>query len=906
MAAPPTDGKVLILEGHIAGETGLINVEIDWLKKVIHLKKMIKQEKHITKCSADQLSLYKLGDEGVGYEALKISIDVIYRRQHSPPYDLAAHMKQVTCTLLEDYDYIYTSWPEDPQTTDKLSNKNDRLHFLVVLPDIIAPRVPATEADIHALVKEIGDWCARPEIANPQPRRETLLDLGRKFPLQQCDALLRKLCGHMLDSFRAKYADEKDWLKIFAIPIIGAAPGTGKTAICSRFLHEMAFRAINHTSPPTSTSPSCSSSETNIVSAPPDTTELEQIVSSCEEYPPEIFQFGQIACDDVWTTSRFDTFKKKLIKSAEQNLYLGIDLLQNGDNYSTNSWEAALAADLLDAYSHKDGTPCSWSGGTDLFDRFSEFERPLHVALKVLRGLQKDNIVIIHLDETQAVTPERLQSLVKVLVQQMAHANRDKIPWIFPILSGLSLETLLVSTSMSGAQIQRYTPPVLTIGSMMNIINNVIYGIKESSKKAEGQERKPRPTYQKGFIRLLHDLRGPTRFFQSALFFIQNYSAQVPIQPFNLGAVIDRDAIRAGLEQRTNEQWGDIFDLVADLIQSNQLCRNIVLLKNDPMLLRRLFQLNFLGEPVHVQETFTIKNETKPLSTLFDYGWATIVDSAKQGECTVFLPFLTLYKAAEHDPYAKYHPGLTPLCKSMDWKLVENDDARMLQYRLNRRVESEIFDTSLSDLFGQLGTVSDVQFRLKECPYAFRILDTRLESHQALSTLCSEETHPTVYLNAARAKFADSFLFLPQPTGLQSHVLCIQSKFFQSESSQLTYQKVADEHKKVADVCGEFPFTLVIPADRIGNQCRASLADTPTLSSSVLLLDSAGFDTFYGKPLASRRKIFAGLLDWPNVQAQAPQGIPELRTFNTDKYKKRESSPVPMVQQQHKKQKSQP
>ncbi|KAG6870826.1 hypothetical protein C0992_012322, partial [Termitomyces sp. T32_za158] len=185
-----------------------------------------------------------------------------------------------------------------------------------------------------------------------------------------------------------------------------------------------------------------------------------------------------------------------------------------------------------------------------------------------------------------------------------------------------------------------------------------------------------RPVFQKGFIRFLYDIRGPTRYFQAALLYIQNFSGRVNPQSWALGAVVQREAIRAGLE-KPDQSWGDIFDELTKLTSgTNYLLKDIHKLREDPQLLQRLFALNLLGESVSLKETFTILDKKEPLSTLFDYGWATIVDATEMDRCTIFLPFLTIYRAKSHDPYNKYHPGLTPLCMAMDWKIIEKEDAR--------------------------------------------------------------------------------------------------------------------------------------------------------------------------------------------------------------------------------------
>ncbi|KAG6899103.1 hypothetical protein C0993_000905 [Termitomyces sp. T159_Od127] len=250
------------------------------------------------------------------------------------------------------------------------------------------------------------------------------------------------------------------------------------------------------------------------------------------------------------------------------------------------------------------------------------------------------------------------------------------------MVRGPFLESLMKAGHKSGVTYKRYTPPVLTIESMLKIISHVIYEKSPDTTTSAPYSPSARPDFSKGLIRFLHDLRGPTRIFQAALLMIQNYSRQVDGQAFDkrMGTLVDRDAIRAGLERIKDAEWGLILERLATLMQTDKICTNLDLLRRDRKLLRRLFHMSFIGETIGVSETFEIDGKTAPLSQLFEYGWVTIVDSIAEGKCTVFLPFLTLYNSAPDDPHAVYHPHLTPLCKGMEWRLIERDDARMLQY----------------------------------------------------------------------------------------------------------------------------------------------------------------------------------------------------------------------------------
>ncbi|KAG6891941.1 hypothetical protein C0992_002751, partial [Termitomyces sp. T32_za158] len=71
--SPPTESKILTLKGHFANENRYIVSRIDWLKKVIDLKDSVKEQyqNKLERFGADQLILYKLGNEGVDCEGMK-------------------------------------------------------------------------------------------------------------------------------------------------------------------------------------------------------------------------------------------------------------------------------------------------------------------------------------------------------------------------------------------------------------------------------------------------------------------------------------------------------------------------------------------------------------------------------------------------------------------------------------------------------------------------------------------------------------------------------------------------------------------------------------------------------------------------------------------------------------------
>ncbi|KAG6887907.1 hypothetical protein C0992_010283 [Termitomyces sp. T32_za158] len=843
--SPPTESKILTLQGQFANENRYIVSRIDWRKKVIDLKESVKEQyqNKLERFGAHQLILYKLGNEGVDCEGMK----------HLFPYGLATYLKNISCSRLKDCDPIHECWPLDENGVP--SNKNE-LHFLVVVPGTRGEE----EVFMNELAIELREWCESTQ-ASPTEEvdSETLRSLGKKFPLQQCGSIVRRLRAHMLKSFKTKYTRDSNWLRSFLIPVIGAASGTGKTAICSRLLDEM---ASEYNSSPTS----ATLIETLDDHGLTDTTQnnmsaIRMVVADSERHLPKPAELESLPLPYVWTESRLASFRQKVITSANRKLTLTVDLKNSAFNFAIPTLETHLAAALLDAYSKRFAPERIWQTPSRLVDKFVRHRDPLYIALRVLRTLEDDNIIVIHLDETQHVPSETLQTLVRLLVKKMHADFREEVPWIFPILSGLSLESLLDLRQTNGAQVEHYTPPVLSISSMLNIVQAMFYANDENDV-SNGQVKQP--DFQKGFIRLLHDLRGPTRYLQAVLLYVQNSSGMVNTQQWDLGAIINREAIRAGLE-KLDQNWDNIFDLLARLICSREFMKNIDTLGKDPKLLQRLFDMHLSGTSVWVQEALAIEGEERLTSTPLDRGWATIMDMTKMNYCTTFLPFLTLYGAATYDPYSKYHPSLTPLCKALDWTVVEKEDARMLQYRLTQRSKSKLFDTRLSDLFDEPGDVLDEQFCLTEAFCDLRTLEDKVQSYDALSALWSTQSKPTIYVNGALAEFASSFVFLRQPNSPLPYVLCMQSKFLQK--NELTMTKLHQEHKQVADVCHNFPFTLVIPADRVAAECWTSLEKDAVLKSHVLILNPAGFDAFYGKQLAFRRKIFSGLLDLPEVQA---------------------------------------
>ncbi|KAG6876335.1 hypothetical protein C0992_013322, partial [Termitomyces sp. T32_za158] len=543
--SPPTESKILILEGHIAGEKGLIALEIDWRERVIDLKELIKdqQKEHtrVSKCTPDQLIVYKLGDEGFGYNALR------------GRYDLDEYTCQgVTCSELEDIERIYACWPADEKGAP--SNKEDRLHFVVGFPPEIQGLHPLItdyaerEAFINDLARDLREWCESGQQADLPQEDETVESLGDKFPLQQCLPLLQRLESHMLDSFKYKYFTKREWLKEFSIAVIGAGPGTGKATICSRLLDEMAMLV----SAPQISDVSKDEPQ-DLVQHDVDT--LQGIIADSEGHLPEAAEPMHLRLHEVWTEERLADFRRKVLTSADRKLTLQVDLMNTVFNFDHSSSLASnLAGALLDAYSKRLSMVSGWKMRNHLTSELGKFQNPVGIALCVLRVLENDNIIVIHLDETQEVSSENLQTLVKLLVKKMNYDSHEQVPWIFPILSGLSLEMLLDSSQMSGAQVECYTPPILSITSMLNITRDLFYTGDHNGKQLE------QPVFQPGYIRLLHDLRGPTRLFQAALLIIHDFSnPKVVAHEWSLQSPINREVIRAGLE-KPDQDWNAIFD----------------------------------------------------------------------------------------------------------------------------------------------------------------------------------------------------------------------------------------------------------------------------------------------------------------------------------------------------------
>ncbi|KAG6882090.1 hypothetical protein C0993_011950 [Termitomyces sp. T159_Od127] len=211
---------------------------------------------------------------------------------------------------------------------------------------------------------------------------------------------------------------------------------------------------------------------------------------------------------------------------------------------------------------------------------------------------------------------------------------------------------------------------------------------------------------------------------------------------------------------------------------------------------------------------------------------------------------------------------MVPLCKKFHWTQNEQYDAKTLQYKL---LMSWVEDNSspptckLSTIFGDLGAVADVSFVI-HVEAKYKELSYKVEKLKHLNDLMDRsDTCPTVYLNADKAEFADSFVFLSleQPSKHQYHILCIQSKLF--KASALSIGQVEKEYEKVRLVCGSHPFTLVIAADRLTNNCLTQLANHTDndLKSHVLVLNQEGFDIFYGKPFTYRRRFMTGLQSLP-------------------------------------------
>ncbi|KAG6874652.1 hypothetical protein C0992_007112, partial [Termitomyces sp. T32_za158] len=293
-------------------------------------------------------------------------------------------------------------WPDD-----------EVIHVLVQCPAIDEIAEPhQKQVVIDKLALELREWCESKKHSPAQTEKgETLQSLGHEFPLQQCDSILQRLRSHMLDSFKFKFNPGVEWLKSFSIPIVGAASGTGKSAICSRFLDEMSLRASEHSSP----RPSAVHKEIQH-HGPPNTSQnindIEMIVAESEGHLPKQNEFETLPLDPVWTEARLDDFREKVKVSADRKLTLRVDLMNSSYKFSSSAFlEADLAAALLDAYLQRFSPDRPWLTQDYLTVTLARCLSPLNVALRVLRTLENDNIIVIHVDETQAVSSERLQTL---------------------------------------------------------------------------------------------------------------------------------------------------------------------------------------------------------------------------------------------------------------------------------------------------------------------------------------------------------------------------------------------------------------------------------------------------------------------------------------------------------------
>ncbi|KAG6869097.1 hypothetical protein C0993_003417, partial [Termitomyces sp. T159_Od127] len=805
------------LRGYLAEHGVTFEIMIRPNQSVDKLKKLVKEEqKEGITCDASNLQIYKLNEETITEKTL------LQVEEKGLPDNLVENppTAQNMCKL-KGSKSIGKCWSKQPEQEEKV-------HFMVVVPEGVGqsgPVVPLTgeqiNASIAALAKSLGRHCEAAHQNDTITQQETLETFGRKFPLQQSTSILRSLQSHMLDSFRFKFVDDREWLKKILIPIVGAASGTGKTTLCTRFLEEIAVRAQEN-SPPTKSSP---------------VNEIQLIIAASENHLPPVFDTADLPLHFSWSEERLADFRRKVTVSSGRRLTLTVDLYNSTFNFSdAGTLEKSFAAAILDAYANRYRDQCSssktWLAPEELLSKFLGHGTPVHSALRVLRHLEKDNIIIIHVDETQEPPLELLHRLIKVLVKEMHYAKRNDVPWIFPIFSGLSLTSLLESAKMSGVRVKRYTPPVLTISSMLNITRTLLYPNTSTEQ----------PVFPKGFIKLLHDIRGPTRYFQSSLLFIQNRSEVVRHQIWSLDATINPGAIRAGLE-RQDQDWSVIFDKIAEISRDTNFMRDLQALRDDVQLLIRLFDLNVLGKEISVNEKFMIAGRSQPLSTLLEYGWVNIVDAEREGNCRVFLPFLTLYGARRDDEYSEKHPGFLPLCKTIDPHIVGEEDARMLQYRLIKFQNSQKLNIRLSNLFGDLGDVVDHSFELSPHDCKFRSCAKQYSEYRDILSLWDCQDSSTVYLNAPLARFADSFALLKQSNSTKPFVLCLQSKFFQK--TELQFGMVKKEFDKISAACSGLPFCLVIPADRVSPRCRESLAAAEERKSQVLLLDDAGFDFFF-------------------------------------------------------------
>ncbi|KAG6861871.1 hypothetical protein C0993_002610, partial [Termitomyces sp. T159_Od127] len=187
----------------------------------------------------------------------------------------------------------------------------------------------------------------------PAVEEETLRAFGNSFPLQQCEDIFTSLRDRMLANFQIKLVgDYLDWKKNIKIPIVGAASGTGKTAICSRMLQYLAHQAQMHDSPP-STARDESDSPTQACYDP-----LSTVISDPKATPGNYLSANLNVDTLFWSEQRLETFRAQLIRSNERRLTLTIDFAT--ETFSqVNDAELNLAVSILTRYQeiHHRGDP---------------------------------------------------------------------------------------------------------------------------------------------------------------------------------------------------------------------------------------------------------------------------------------------------------------------------------------------------------------------------------------------------------------------------------------------------------------------------------------------------------------------------------------------------------------------
>ncbi|KAG6893265.1 hypothetical protein C0992_010687, partial [Termitomyces sp. T32_za158] len=397
MSASPIAICCLLLSHDKRIISSAFHVRLESGEYIADLKKKVKNDNKNTLKNVDapQLTVWKLSQPRLPRELIPAFVASLqYVDEHSE----SVNQDQTAFQLYEE-EIIGELGPWPKHT----------VHLLVQCPalDKIAElRTDQRQVVFNNFVRDFREWCETkkhsPHSPAPTKKGETLQSLGYKFPLQQCDSILQRLRAHMLDSFKFKFDSDVEWLKKLSIPIVGAASGTGKTAICSRFLDEMAERAYKHNFPPSS------AVDKEIQHhGPPNTSQnindIEMIVAESEGHLPKQNELETLPLDPVWTEARLDDFRQKVIASADRKLTLTINLMGSSFNFSSSFLEVKLAAALLDAYSQRLSPDRLWQTQSHLTDMLATYDSPLNVALRVLRTLENDNIIVIHLDETQYV-----------------------------------------------------------------------------------------------------------------------------------------------------------------------------------------------------------------------------------------------------------------------------------------------------------------------------------------------------------------------------------------------------------------------------------------------------------------------------------------------------------------------